>query len=96
LTCADASLYGLRIGTSLSTPGAPSRPSRATCSRSPIAPITVTSSPRERYACAPAPSTLRTTAWISSSVAVDFITIITFLQFLSKRLGLQQWERRSA
>ena len=42
-TCAEASLYGLRIGTTWATPGAPSRPRRATCSRSPIAPITVTS-----------------------------------------------------
>ena len=63
----EASLYGLRIGTRWSTPGAPSSPRLATCSRSPIAPITVTSSPAEMWACAPTDSTRLTTASISAS-----------------------------
>src|SRR3954452_9521623 len=70
------------MGTTCSTPGAPSRPSRATCSRSPIAPITVTSSPREGWACAPQDSIRLMTAWISSSVAVAFITIIIWVAYL--------------
>jgi hypothetical protein len=72
----DASLYGLRMGTTCSTPGEPSRPRRATCSRSPTAPITVTSSPREGWARAPQDSMRSMTAWTSWSVAVGFITII--------------------
>ena len=76
LSWREESLYGLRMGTTCSTPGAPSRPRRATCSRSPTAPITVTSSPREGWARAPQDSIRSMTAWISSSVAVDFITII--------------------
>jgi hypothetical protein len=87
-SCVDESLYGLRIGTTFSTPAEPSSPSRCTCSRSPTAPMTVTSSPRERWALRPTPSTRVTTAWISSSVAVGFITIITSLQsFRVLRLG---------
>src|SRR5687768_16512028 len=74
--CEEASLYGLRIGTTCSTPGAPSRPRRATCSRSPTAPITVTSSPREGCALAPQDSMRSMTAWTWSSVAPAFITII--------------------
>ena len=46
------------------------------CSRSPIAPITVTSSPRLGWARAPTPSIRVMTASTSSSVAVCFITII--------------------
>ncbi len=77
--CAEASLYGLRIGTTRSTPGWPSRPRLSTvtsCSTSPIAPITVTRAPRLRWASAPARSIFSTTASTSSSVAVSFITII--------------------
>src|SRR3954464_9407546 len=76
LSCREESLYGLRMGTTCSTPGAPWSPSLATCSRSPTAPITVTSSPREGWARAPQDSIRSMTAWISSSVAVAFITII--------------------
>jgi hypothetical protein len=46
------------------------------CSRSPIAPITVTSSPLERWARAPTDSIRSTTECTCSSVASDFITII--------------------
>src|SRR3954470_7215658 len=49
------------------------------CSMSPIAPITVTSSPREGWARAPAASMRSITVWISSSVAAAFITIIISL-----------------
>src|SRR3954470_18990275 len=73
------------MGTSLSTPGEPSRPSRWTCSRSPTAPITVSSSPREGCAFAPTDSIRSITAWISASEAVGFITIIIF-RFLSYAL----------
>ena len=69
-------MYGRRIGTTCSTPWWPSRPSRCTCSRSPIAPITVTSSPRDGWARAPQLSMRAMTAWMSSSVAVGFMTII--------------------
>src|SRR3954452_19597670 len=41
-----------------------------------MAPITVTSSPRLGCACAPTDSIRSMTAWISSSEAVGFITII--------------------
>ena len=51
----------------------------ATCSRSPIAPITVTSSPRDGCARAPTLSMRAMTAWMSSSVAVGFMTIIIWL-----------------
>src|SRR4051794_36201002 len=73
------------MGTSLSTPGEPSSPSRWTCSRSPTAPITVSSSPREGCALAPTDSIRSITAWISASEAVGFITII-ILRFLSYAL----------
>ena len=67
----EASLYGLRIGTTLSTPGAPSSSSRATCSRSPIAPITRHLLAAEMGARgADAPRCESMTAWIWSSVAV--------------------------
>ena len=77
--CAEASLYGFRIGTRWSTPGAPSSPSEATRSRSPIAPITVSNSPLE--ICAEQPTcSIRSTTWpISASVASSFITIIICL-----------------
>src|SRR4051812_30133837 len=75
LTCAEASLYGLRIGTTWSTPSIESGSMRATCSRSPMQPIRVTSSPWETWARAPTDSTRAMTAPISSSVAVCFITI---------------------
>ena len=48
----------------------------ASCSTSPIAPITVTRAPWLRWARAPARSIFSTTASTSSSVAVSFITII--------------------
>ncbi len=48
----------------------------ASCSTSPIAPITVTRAPALRCARAPARSILATTASTSSSVAVSFMTII--------------------
>ena len=46
------------------------------CSTSPIAPITVTDSPREGCARAPTASIRSMTDWISSSVAAAFMTII--------------------
>ena len=52
------------------------------CSRSPTAPITVTSSPRLGWACAPTDSIRPMTAWTWSSVAVSFITIIILSAFL--------------
>ena len=67
--CAEASLYGLRIGTTRSTPGWPSSPrlsTLASCSTSPIAPITVTRAPSMRWARAPARSIFSTTAATSS------------------------------
>src|SRR5918994_3323565 len=79
---ADDSLNGLRMGTTWATPSWPSRPRRATCSRSPMAPITVTSSPRDGWARAPQDSIRSMTACTCSSVAVGFITIIMGLQFL--------------
>ena len=48
----------------------------ASCSTSPIAPITVTRAPELRCALAPACSIFSTTARTSSSVAVSLITII--------------------
>ena len=57
-------------------PGVPSSSSRATCSESPIAPITVSSSPSITWARAPTLCTRSTTACTSSGVAVGFITII--------------------
>ena len=74
-------MNGLRIGTTCSTPSWPSRPRRATCSRSPIAPMTVTSSPRDGWARAPHDSMRAMTACTCSSVAVGFITIIMGLRF---------------
>ena len=41
-----------------------------------MAPITVTSSPRDGWARAPTDSIRSMTAWTSASVAVAFITII--------------------
>src|ERR1700733_9231476 len=64
------------MGTTRSTPAYPSSSSRATCSRSPIAPITVTSSPWLMWVRAPTLLTRSTTASTSCWVAVDFITII--------------------
>ena len=87
LSCAEESLNGLRIGTTCSTPSWPSRPRRATCSRSPIAPITVTSSPREGCARAPQDSIRSMTACTCSSVAVGFITIIMVLSAYSPGEG---------
>ena len=53
----ETSLNGLRIGSTFSTPGSPSRAIDATSSRSsPIAPITVINSPRTTCALAPASS----------------------------------------
>ncbi len=46
------------------------------CSRSPTAPMTVTSSPMLGCALAPALSMRSITAWTSSEVAEGFITII--------------------
>ena len=67
--CEEASLYGLRIGMTRSTPGCPSSPrlsTLASCSTSPIAPITVTRAPWLRWARAPARSIFSTTAATSS------------------------------
>ena len=47
-----------------------------------MAPMTVTSSPRLGWARAPTDSIRSMTAWISSSVAVGFITIIMLEAFL--------------
>src|SRR3954468_22587065 len=74
------------MGTTCSTPGAPSSPSRWTCSRSPIAPITVTSSPRDGWARAPTASMRSMTDSISASVAPAFITII-----IRNSSGLRHW-----
>ena len=52
------------------------------CSRSPMAPMTVTSSPWLGWARAPTDSIRSMTARISSSVAVCFITIIMVEAFL--------------
>jgi hypothetical protein len=60
--CVGESLYGLQDRDDRSTPGAPSSSRRATCSRSPIAPITVTSSPRDGWARAPTDSIRSMTA----------------------------------
>ena len=79
VNCSEASLYGLRIGTTRSTPGWPSKPRLSTfasCSTSPIAPITVTRAPVLRWARAPARSIFSTTASTSSGVAVSCMTII--------------------
>src|ERR671935_1596428 len=62
----ETSLYGLRIGSTWSTPGKPSSGSAASASRSPIAPITVASRPGVTCASAPA-SARRATTWSTSS-----------------------------
>src|SRR5205814_1947276 len=82
----EASLYGLEIGTMWSTPGVPSRSRRATCSASPIAATTVSSSPVMMCGRAPTPRTRSATVCTSSWVAVGFITIIIYLSF-PKRLA---------
>jgi hypothetical protein len=55
---------------------------------SPIAPITVSSSPQMTWARAPTPLTRTTTASTSSCVADGFITIIIWLLVLSTRRGM--------
>jgi hypothetical protein len=77
LSSLDASLYGREIGTTRSTPLMPSRPSSATPSGSPIAPIAVVSSPGMTTTWTPVVSRRSTTAWISGSVAWGVMTIIT-------------------
>jgi hypothetical protein len=95
LSCDEESLNGLRIGTTCSTPSWPSSPSRATCSRSPIAPMIVTSSPREGCARAPHDSIRAMTACTCSSVAVGFITIIIWFCLLGKWSAYLPWRWRS-
>src|SRR5580765_7651819 len=71
----ETSLYGLRIGSTCSTPAKPSSGSVASSSRSPIAPITVASRPGVTSAEQPASSRRATTWSTSSGVAVAPITI---------------------
>src|SRR5919198_2133165 len=72
----DASLYGREIGTTRSTPLMPSRPSSATPSGSPIAPIAVVSSPGMTTTCTPVVDSFWRIASISASVAWGVMTII--------------------
>src|SRR5215203_2128236 len=71
----ETSLYGLRIGSTCSTPGNPSSGSVASSSRSPIAPITVASRPWLTCALAPASSSRATTSSTCSEDACAPITI---------------------
>src|SRR5919201_1518137 len=71
----ETSLYGLRIGSTCSTPGKPSRGSAASSSRSPIAPITVASRPGVTCALAPASASRSTTWSTSSAVACALMTM---------------------
>ena len=71
------------MGTTRSTPSAPSRSRLAIRSRSPMAPITVSTSPSETWACAPTDSTRLTTEAICSGVASSFMTIIIDVSLLA-------------
>src|ERR671937_2518265 len=71
----ETSLYGLRIGSTWSTPGKPSSGSAASSSRSPIAPITVASRPGVTCALAPASASRSTTWSTSSGVACALMTM---------------------
>src|SRR5512132_3213174 len=73
----EASLYGREIGTTRSTPAMPSRPSSATPSGSPIAPIAVVSSPGMTTTCTPVVARRSRTAATSASLAWGVMTIIT-------------------
>src|SRR5450759_4590114 len=70
------SLYGFMIGTTLSTPFRASKGIRDILSLSPIAPIIVLNSPRERCASAPTSCSLSMTACTCSSLDPSRITII--------------------
>src|SRR5204863_462387 len=77
LSSLDASLYGREIGTTRSTPCIPSRPSSATPSGSPIAPIAVVSSPGMTTTWTPVVLRRVVTASISAGEAWGVMTIIT-------------------
>ena len=68
-------MYGLRIGSTCSTPAKPSSGSVASSSRSPIAPITVASRPGVTNAEQPASSRRATTSSTCSWVALAPITM---------------------
>jgi len=68
-------LYGLRIGSTCSTPAKPSSGSVASSSRSPIAPMTVASRPGVTNAEQPASSSRAITSSTWSWVALAPITI---------------------
>src|SRR5581483_4515308 len=71
----ETSLYGLRIGSTCSTPAYPSSGSAASSSRSPIAPMTVASRPGVTTAPQPASSRRATTSATWSGVACAPITM---------------------